>query len=203
MPILIHVLLYLPVIFYFAYNVLMNKSVWNIFKTFFKIGTLLLGGGYVILPLLQAEIVKKRGWVTIDNIIEYYALSQSLPGIIAANISLFVGYKLLGIRGAVAALTGVIMPAFLAIILIANILTELVGKHSVQSVFAGVAVGVVVLILLNIKEMWAKSVVDKFTTIIFFIALILAFLKFSPVFIVTGSILLGIVFRIINPEESK
>ena len=179
----------------------MQKSIWNIFKTFFKIGTLLLGGGYVILPLLQSEIAEKKGWVTADDIIEYYALSQSLPGIIAANISIFVGHKLMGIRGAVAALTGVIMPAFLAIVLIANILAELVGKHSVQSIFAGVAVGVVVLILLNIKEMWTRSVVDKFTAFIFIIVLILAYFKISPALIITGSIMLGVLYRILNPKE--
>ena len=181
----------------------MQKSVWNIFKTFFKIGTLLLGGGYVILPLLQSEVAEKKGWVTADDIIEYYALSQSLPGIIAANISIFVGHKLLGIRGAVAALTGVIMPAFLAIILIANVLAELVEKHSVQSIFAGVAVGVVVLILLNIKEMWTRSVVDKFTAFIFIIASVLAYFKVSPVWIITGCIVLGILYRIKNPKEAE
>ena len=181
----------------------MQKSVWNIFKTFFKIGTLLLGGGYVILPLLQSEVAEKKGWVTADDIIEYYALSQSLPGIIAANISIFVGHKLLGIRGAVAALTGVIMPAFLAIILIANVLAELVEKHSVQSIFAGVAVGVVVLILLNIKEMWTRSVVDRFTAFIFIIASVLAYFKISPVWIITGCIVLGILYRIKNPKEAE
>ena len=181
----------------------MQKSVWNIFKTFFKIGTLLLGGGYVILPLLQSEVAEKKGWVTADDIIEYYALSQSLPGIIAANISIFVGHKLLGIRGAVAALTGVTMPAFLAIILIANVLAELVEKHSVQSIFAGVAVGVVVLILLNIKEMWTRSVVDKFTAFIFIIASVLAYFKISPVWIITGCIVLGILYRIKNPKEAE
>ncbi len=181
----------------------MQKSVWNIFKTFFKIGTLLLGGGYVILPLLQSEVAEKKGWVTADDIIEYYALSQSLPGIIAANISIFVGHKLLGIRGAVAALAGVIMPAFLAIILIANVLAELVEKHSVQSIFAGVAVGVVVLILLNIKEMWTRSVVDKFTAFIFIIASVLAYFKISPVWIITGCIVLGILYRIKNPKEAE
>lgn len=179
----------------------MQKTFWNIFKTFFKIGTLLLGGGYVILPLLQSEITEKNAWVTVDDIVEYYALSQSLPGIIAANISIFTGYKLLGTRGAIAALSGVIMPAFLAIVLIANILAELVDKHSVQSIFAGVAVGVVVLLLLNIKEMWSRSVVDKFTVLVFVLSLSLAYLKISPVWIIIGSILLGILYKINNQKE--
>ena len=174
----------------------MHKSFWNIFKTFFKIGTLLLGGGYVILPLLQSEIAEKKGWTTIDEIVKFYALSQSLPGIIAANISIFVGHKILGVRGAIAAITGVIMPAFLAIVLIANILTELVTKHSIQSIFAGVGVGIVVLIILTIKEMWSKSIVDKFSTMIFVLAAVLSYIKISPVWIILGAILLGILYRL-------
>jgi chromate transporter len=181
----------------------MQKTFWNIYKTFFKIGALLLGGGYVILPMLQSEISEKKGWATTDEIIEYYALSQSLPGVIAANISIFVGQKLLGIRGAIAAITGVITPAFLAIILIANILSELVTKHSVHSIFSGVAVGVVVLVILTIKEMWNKSVTDKFTTFIFIAAMILGFVKVSPVWIIIGSILIGIINRIKNPKEAE
>ena len=173
----------------------MPKTFWNIFKTFFKIGTLLLGGGYVILPLLQSEIAKKKGWATIDEIVEFYALSQSLPGIIAANISIFVGYKILRVRGAIAAITAVILPAFLAIVLIANILAELVTKHSIQSIFAGVAVGVVVLVILTIKEMWSKSVVDKFSAVIFVMAAVLSYMKINPAWIILGAVLLGILYK--------
>ena len=181
----------------------MQKSLWNIFKTFFKIGTLLLGGGYVILPLLQSEVANKKGWTTTDELVEFYAISQSLPGIIAANISIFVGYKLMKIPGAIAALAGVIAPAFLAIVLIANILTELVGLKSVNNIFAGVAVGVVVLVILTIKEMWEKSVVDNFSKILFLAALIFACLKVSPVVIIIGSVIAGIVYRLLFPVCNK
>ena len=181
----------------------MQKSVWNIYRTFFKIGTVLLGGGYVILPLLQSEIVDKKGWANSEDIVEYFALSQSLPGIIAANISIFVGHKLLGLRGAFAAVCGVITPAFLAIVLIANILSELVTKHLVQGIFAGVGVGVVVLVLLTIKEMWGKSIVDKFTTVIFIAAMVLACLKISPVWIIIGSVICGILYRICCRKEAE
>lgn len=181
----------------------MQKSLWNIFKTFFKVGTLLLGGGYVILPLLQSEIADKKGWATTDELVEFYAISQSLPGIIAANVSIFVGYKLLKIPGAIAALAGVISPAFLAIVLIANILTELVGLNSINNVFAGVAVGVVVLVILTIKEMWQKSIVDNFSKILFLAALILACIKVSPVAIILGSVFVGILYRLIFPVRDK
>ncbi len=181
----------------------MQKTFWNIYKTFFKIGALLLGGGYVILPLLQSEISEKKCWTTMDEIVEYYALSQSLPGVIAANISIFIGHKLLGIRGAVAAITGIITPAFLAIILIANILEELVGKHTVQSVFSSVAVGVVILVILTIKEMWSRSITDTFTKIIFITTLILALIKVPPAWLIIGSILIGILYGTKNPEEAE
>lgn len=181
----------------------MQINFWNIYKTFFKIGTMLLGGGYVILPLLQSEIVDKNGWAKDEDIVEYYALSQSLPGIIAANISIFTGHKLMGIRGAVAALSGVIMPAFLAIVLIADILSELVEKHSVQSMFAGVAVGVVILVILTIKEMWSKSIVDKFTCMIFVLAFVLASVKVSPVWIILSCVVIGIIYGAVNSKEVK
>ena len=134
----------------------MEKTFWNIYKTFFKVGTLLLGGGYVILPLLQSELVDKKGWATHDELCEFYALGQSLPGIIAANMSIFVGYKLLRQKGAFAAASGIITPAFLTIILIAKILEELINLKFIQSIFWGVGIGVVILILLAVKEMWNK-----------------------------------------------
>jgi len=81
---------------------------------------MLLGGGYVILPLLQAELVEKKKWINSDELTEYYALGQSVPGIIAANVSVFTGYKLSGIVGAFAAVTGVITPAFLAVTVISE-----------------------------------------------------------------------------------
>ena len=71
-------------------------SLVNIFLTFLKVGIILLGGGYVILPILQSEIVEKKNWLTSEELIDYYAISQSLPGLIAINISIFVGYKVRG-----------------------------------------------------------------------------------------------------------
>ena len=174
----------------------MNKSFYTIFKTFFKVGTMLLGGGYVILPLLQSELVEKKEWITDDDLVEYYALSQSVPGIIAANISVFTGYKLNGFIGALAAVLGVITPAFLAIILLASLLQTLVSLSIVQSIFWGVGIGVIMLLYLATKEMWNKSITDKFTCIIFITAFILsACFKISPALIIIGTIIIGIFYR--------
>ncbi len=174
----------------------MEKSFYSIFKTFFKVGTMLLGGGYVILPLLQSEIVEKRKWISSEELTEFYALSQSVPGIIAANISVFTGYKLKGFVGALAAVLGVITPAFLAIILLASLLQTLVSLNIVQNIFWGVGIGVIMLLYLATREMWNKSIVDKFTCIIFITTFLLsACFKFSPALIIIGAIIAGILYR--------
>ena len=174
----------------------MDKSFYTIFKTFFKVGTLLLGGGYVILPLLQSELVEKKGWIDSDGLCEYYALGQSVPGIIAANMSIFVGYKLRGQIGALAAVLGIVTPAFLAIILVATMLEEIVHLNFIQSIFWGVGIGVILLVYLATKEMWNKSIVDKFTCVVFFAAFILSTcFQVSPALIIILSIISGIIYK--------
>ncbi len=171
----------------------MEKTFYNIFKTFFKVGTLLLGGGYVILPLLQSELVDKRDWVDNEELCEYYALGQSVPGVIAVNMSAFVGYKLMGFWGAVAAMLGIVAPSFLAIVIIAKMLDEIVGLKFIQSIFWGVGIGVLMLIFLAVKEMWMKSIVDKYTSWVFFFVFILsACCKVSPGILIVAAIFLGI-----------
>ena len=166
---------------------------YQIFKTFFKVGTLLLGGGYVILPLLQAELVDKRQWIEDEELCEYFALGQSIPGIIAANVSLFVGYHLRKFWGALAAIIGIILPAFIAILVLATIVEEITGLKFIQHIFWGVSIGVLMLIFLAIKEVWKKSVVDKFSCWIFFITFILSTcLKAPPATLIILAIIIGL-----------
>ncbi len=170
----------------------MEKSFFSIFKTFFKVGALLLGGGYVILPLLTSELVDKKGWITSDELCEYYAISTSLPGVIAVNTAIFAGKKLLGTKGAIAAITGVTMPAFVVIILLASILSELVHFNSVNYIFWGVGIGVIALLCFAVKEMWGKCVTDRFTSWIYIICLLLALSgKISSAWIVIFAIIIG------------
>lgn len=180
----------------------MEKNLYNIYKTFFKIGMLLLGGGYVILPLLQSELVEKRSWITGDEVAEYYALSQSIPGLIAANISIFTGYKLQGISGALAAIGGVITPAFLAIVVLARVLEEIIKYDFVQGIFWGVGIGVLVLIYLAVKEIWHKSVSDQYTFAIFFIVFLLSLcFKISPAWLVISAVLAGIILQVLKDKK--
>lgn len=181
----------------------MEKSFWSIFKTFFKVGTLLLGGGYVILPLLTSEIVEKKHWITSDELCEFYALGASLPGIIAANTAIFTGRKLLGRKGAIAATIGIVLPSFLAIVLLASILSEIVDKPSVQHIFWGVGIGVITLLFLAVKEMWTKCVVDKFSICVYSACLILAFTRVIPLsLIVILALVSGIIFQRIEDKKN-
>ena len=182
----------------------MEKSFYAIFKTFFKVGTLLLGGGYVILPLLTSELVEKKKWITSDELCEFYAIGASLPGIIAANTAIFTGRKLLGFRGAIAAILGMILPAFLAIVLLASILHELIDKPTVQHIFWGVGIGVITLLFLAVKEMWKKSVNDKLSYIVFIISLALALTQKVPLaLIIIGALIFGIIWQKIEDRKTS
>lgn len=157
-------------------------SLIELFLIFTKIGALLLGGGYVILPLLTSEFVEKRSLISHDDLIDYFAISQSLPGLIAANISMFIGYKLKGKWGAVVAMFGITSVPFLCIVLLASILSTLTENSYVQGALWGVGVAVIALIMLTVREMWQKSTRDFFFYVIFAFALLgLIFIKLSPI----------------------
>ncbi|MBQ2611285.1 chromate transporter [bacterium] len=182
----------------------MDKNIYNIFKLFLKVGMLLLGGGYVILPLLQSELVEKRAWIDENELYDFYALSQSVPGIIAANVSIFTGYKLRKIPGAISAIVGITLPAFVSIVILAQIMGYIIKFRFIESMFWGIGIGVLTLIFLAVKEMWARSVVNRRTSVLFFAAFILsAFFKISPAIIIIISIIIGILMARFLPEKKE
>lgn len=171
----------------------MEKTFYNIFKTFFKTGTLLLGGGYVIFPLLEYELTDKKKWIENEELCEFYALAQSIPGVIAVNMSAFTGYKLKGFFGALSAVSGIIMPSFLAIVIIAELLDAITELKLMQYIFQGVGTGVLMLIFLAVREIWQKSIKDIYTSLVFFFTFILsACFKVSPAVLVLAAIFTGI-----------
>ena len=175
----------------------MKISLKDIFLVFFKVGALLLGGGYVILPLLTAEIVEKKTWITKEELVDYYSISQCLPGIIAVNTAVFTGYKLRGKFGAITAVVAMCLSPFLAIICLASILAQLTTNPIVINIFWGVGIGILIMILLTVKEIWDKSVVDKFTMLLFLLIFgVTVFLNFSPVLAILSSVLIGICYKI-------
>ena len=171
-------------------------SLFKLFLIFVKIGAILLGGGYVILPIMTNEFVDKRNLVSHDDIIDYFALSQSLPGIIAANMSMFIGYKLKGKWGALAAMIGVTFVPFWCIVLLASIIGALVNNSYVQGALWGVGVAVIALIILTVREMWQKSTRSAYFYAIFVLTLLtLLVFKLSPIQTILMFSILGVVYK--------
>lgn len=182
----------------------MKVSLKDLYVEFFLLGIQMLGGGYVLIPLMQKSLIEKRKWITQEELTDFYALSQSIPGILAANISTFIGYKLRGKTGAFLALTGIITSPVISILLIATVIDLLLKISYIQSIFWGVGIAVIILIFLSIKEMWTHSVNDFPTWIIFLVACGLSlFFKISPVYIIIGSMIFGIIIKFIEKRCKK
>lgn len=139
------------------------KELLSLFWGFFKIGITNFGGGYAMLPLLQRELVDNRGWVTVDEITDYYAIGQCTPGVISVNVATFVGMKRKGVLGGIVATIGFIAPAFLIIFVIASLLTSFASNVFVKNALAGIRVCVFALVLYAIIGLAKKNVKDIFS----------------------------------------
>lgn len=159
------------------------KQLLSLYWIFFKLGIVNFGGGYALLPLLQKELVEKRGWTTDEEMTDYYAIGQCTPGAIAINVSTFIGYKIKGVLGAIATTIGFISPAFFVIFIIATVLNNFADLEVVKSAFAAIRVCVFVLILSAIIKLSKKSIVDKITLGIALIVLLLAIFTNIPLFV--------------------
>ena len=139
------------------------SSLLDLYWTFVKIGCVTFGGGYAMLPILERELVDKRGWTTMDDLRDYFSIGQCTPGIIALNVSTFIGEKRRGVKGAIAATVGFLTGPIAIILIIAMFLQNYAQLEIVQHAFAGIRVCVCVLILQAVLRLWKKSVVDPFT----------------------------------------
>ncbi|NLD59934.1 MAG: chromate transporter [Clostridiales bacterium] len=159
------------------------KELLSMFAAFFRIGLFTFGGGYSMLPMLEREVVVRHSWATMDEVLDYFAISQCTPGIIAVNTATFVGYKRRGVVGGIFSALGVIMPSLLVILAIAALLTNFMHIELIQYAFGGIRIAVGALILGTViklsrsavKQWWhallcvaafAASAVFKLNTII-------------------------------------
>lgn len=182
----------------------MKISLKDIYIEFFLIGVQLLGGGYVILPLMQKSIVEKRNWITSEDLTNFFAMSQTIPGIVAANISIFTGYRLRGKLGAMMSLLGVITSPIISILLIATIIDLLLSVSFIQSIFWGVGIAVIILVYLTIKEMWKHSLKDAFSWFMFLFAFITSFIfRVSPVKIIIAGVIFGVLYCLIRGDRGE
>ena len=170
------------------------KELFELFLAFARIGGLTFGGGYAMLPMLQREAVEKQGWVTEEELMDYYAVGQCIPGVIAVNTATFIGNKVKGLPGAIAASLGVISPSLVIIIAIAAFIQSFSDLPIVQNAFAGIRVGVCVLILSAVLKLFKKAIIDKFTLGLFSVVFLLSiFTDISPIVFVIVSALAGII----------
>ena len=168
----------------------------DIFLTFMRIGGLTFGGGYSMLPMLQKEVVENKKWATSEDVLDYYAISQCLPGIIAVNTALFIGHKKKGIPGGIVAALGVVFPSLVIIMVIAAFIGNFAHIPAVQNAFAGIRVCVCVLIVNAVRKLWKKAVLDIPTVLVLIAAFCAtAFTDISPIILVVCAAVVGIVLK--------
>ena len=125
-----------------------------LFRSFFKIGLFTFGGGYAMIPLIEAEIINRRGWLARDEFMELLTLAQSSPGPIAINTSVFIGYKTRGVAGAAAAVCGAVLPSFICILVIAIFFAQVRHNVVVDAAFKGMRPAVIVVAVATALAVW-------------------------------------------------
>lgn len=176
---------------------------WDSFRTFFKIGLFTLGGGYAMIPLIEEEVVNKKQWVSKEEFLDLIAIAQSCPGVFAINISIFIGYKLRKIRGAIATAFGTALPSFLIILAIAMFFRHFEDNPVVAAMFRGIRPAVVALIAVPTFNL-ARSAKISWTNCWIPIggALLIWLLGVSPIYIILLAGLGGWAYgRYIQPTE--
>ena len=168
----------------------------ELFLSFAKVGVMTFGGGYAMIPILEREIVDKHGWASSGELMDYYAISQCTPGIIAINSAVFVGQKKRGDLGGAAAALGIVFPSLVIVTILASIITNVADLAWVQNAFAGIRACVCVQIFNSVLKLAKKSVIGVGTALIF-VAVFLGsvFLDISPVWFVLLSAAAGIILE--------
>ena len=180
------------------------KELLDLYLAFLRIGAVNFGGGYAMLPLLEADLVNKRNWVTLEDLMDYFAIGQCTPGVIALNVSTFIGHKRKGVPGALAATLGFLSVPIVIILIIASFLRNFAHYPAVQHAFAGIRVCVCVLILEAVLRLWKKSVVDVKTLVLYLTVFMLMVLgKYLPVSIPAAVLVIcsGITGILTGPER--
>ena len=157
----------------------------QLFTIFFKIGAFTIGGGYAMIPLIEAEIVTKKGWVTKEDFLDLLAIAQSAPGVFAVNIAIFIGYRLRGVRGCLVTALGAILPSFLIILCIALFFLRFKENPTIEAIFRGIRPAVVALIAAPTFNLAKAAKINRYTIWIPIIsALLIWLLGFSPIWII-------------------
>ncbi len=172
------------------------KLLLKLFAVFAKVGVMTFGGGYAMLPILQREVVEKQKWASEEELMDYFAIGQCTPGIIAVNTATFIGQKNKGVLGGIFATLGLVFPSLVIISLLAGVIEAFSHIVWVQHAFGGIRICVCVLIVNAVIKLFKKAVIDKFSFAVFLaVALAAFFTDLSPVIFVLVAAVLGIVIK--------
>lgn len=171
----------------------MIRDLCALFITFFKIGAVTFGGGMAMLPILDRELADKKKWTTSEELLDYYAISQSTPGIIAVNVATFIGFKRRKVAGGIAATLGVVTPSVIIISLIAAFISNFEQIVWVQKALRGINVAVAALLLYSVIGLARKAIKKPWQLLFFVLSFsLIYFFKVHSVFIIVGAALCGI-----------
>lgn len=180
----------------------MKTKLWDLFKTFFKIGAFTFGGGYAMVPLVQDEIVEKKGYITDKDFINLLAIAEATPGVIAVNTATFVGYRVAGLWGGILATLGVVLPSFTIITIISFFYETFRKIVWVDWAFSGIRAGVMVLIAGAMVKMAKKSEHNAFVYILIICSFaVAAFTEINVVYIIIGGAVTGIIRQLLMGAE--
>ncbi len=180
------------------------KGLFGVFWAFFKIGSVTFGGGYAMLPMLESELSIKRKWTNREELLDYFAIGQSTPGIIAVNVATFVGYKRHGIMGGIFGTLGMVTPSIIIITLIAAFMSNFADMEVVQKAFKGINIAVTAL-LIKVSITFAKNSLKKLFQILVAISSFILVIVFDvqTMWIILGAIALGFIIHFSHSMHKK
>lgn len=180
----------------------MTTTLFTLFRSFFKIGLFTFGGGYAMIPLIEAEIIDRRKWLARDEFLELLTLAQSAPGPIAINTSVFIGYKVRGLRGAAAAALGAVLPSFIIILIVAIFFAEIRHNAIVEAAFKGMRPAVVALIVVPVFSL-ARGMHPALIVVVVLTALAVWGLGWSPVLLIIAGAAAGIAWALTIGKKAR
>ena len=172
----------------------------ELFTTFFKIGLFTFGGGFAMLPLIEREVIERKRWIERKDFVDMLVLAQSVPGPVAVNTAVFVGYKRAGVAGAVAATLGTVLPSFLAILLLALFFAEVRDNRYVDAAFRAMRPAVVALIVAPLVGL-TKGMRWYLIALAGVVAMAVWYFGFSPIYLIAGGVAVGVFMAVYNGRK--
>lgn len=183
-----------------------GKLIWDLFLAFLKIGPSTFGGGYAVMPAMEREAVDRKRWIGSEDIADIFAVAQSVPGAVAINSATFIGYRVAGIRGAVAAMAGMLLPTFLIIVGLSFVFLQVKDNPKVEAAFTSIRATIVALIAFAAIKYGKKALVDKSSAVLIGVTVILLFVGQSyvhPVLLIVGGAAAGIAITAVKAKLGR